>query len=173
MTWLTFWWLVVIVVGAGVPMLAYVVMGRILRRAVPDPARRGKAWGRKLKVHRGPGIWRHVVLLIVAALSGVIVLPLGFGVPLPIRLSVWATLALVLIMIALVYAQLVSGHWREKRFYNRLEREGHLICPDCHYSLAGHAAGGHCPECGYAFTPESLVEDWTDVKTLARRRASP
>ncbi len=54
-----------------------------------------------------------------------------------------------------------------KHLFDRLEREGFLVCPDCHYSLAGHAGGGRCPECGYAFTPESVVADWSAVRALA------
>ncbi len=63
---------------------------------------------------------------------------------------------------------IAGGVWwirgRRRRFFARLEREQQLLCPDCHYSLAGHAGGGRCPECGYEFTPESLRDDWQDVR---------
>lgn len=181
MTWQTLWWLVLFVVGAGVPVLVYVVVGRVFRRwAVRDPARRHKALIRK---HKAPGSrpWGFVGVLIMASLGGGTFLPYEFGVPfpIPIDLSLTVTFRLIQVMLCLyfvvtilTFAEMNINLWREKRFYDRLEREEHLICPDCHYSLAGHTAGGHCPECGYTFTPESLVEDWTDVRKLARRRPS-
>ncbi len=162
--------LCLVILGVAIPVAAWVLVGRRLRRAVPDPERRGRAWKRKLKVHRGMGPWHQVSTLVVAFLAAVIVLRLTFHVPFPVPLSLQGTLLLIGVMVTIVYAQLVAGHLRERRFYRRLVEHGFGLCPECHYSLAGHAEGGRCPECGYAFTPDSLVEDWSDVMKMARNR---
>lgn len=161
-----------LLIGVGLPLLAWVLLGRSLRRAVPDQARRGRAWGRKLRIERGSALWRNLCLSVVCFLAGVVVLRLRFGIRFPIRLSLWATLVLMGVMIVLVYVQLYMGHRRTNRFFNHLEAEDHLRCPDCHYSLSAHRQGSRCPECGYEFTPESLLADWADVKKMARRRGA-
>ncbi len=173
MTWPTFWWLVLFVLCTGAVPLGWAVVGRVYHRwAVRDPVRRSEARARRRKVP-GSGIRRHIGFLIVVSLQFGLTFPLGIFGPLQVRLLevVLGLIASLLyplcIGVVLVTAWSVLNLWREKRFFDRLEREEHLICPDCHYSLEGHAAGGHCPECGYTFTPESLVEDWTDVRKLA------
>ncbi len=182
MTWMTLWWLVLFVVGASVFPLAWVAVGRVYHRwAVRDPVRRSKARARRRKVP-GSGPWNFVAFLIIGSLWGGIFLPYEFGVPFPVTVDFSSAVTFRLIavvsyletvVVAFAFAWSFLSFWREKRFFDCVEREEHLICPDCHYSLEGHAAGGHCPECGYTFTPESLLEDWADVKKLARRRVSP
>ncbi len=161
--------LVLILIGVGVPLAGYVWLGRRLRRAVPDPERRGRAWRRKLLVERGHGPWRQIILLAVVLIAGVVMLRLWLG-RYAIDISIWGVFVLIGMMVALVYAQLILGHVREHRFYTELERLDHRLCPDCHYSLAGHTDGGRCPECGHGFTPETLLADWSDVKAMARWR---
>jgi len=168
-SWFAFF---LIIVGVGTPVLAWFILGNRLRRAVPDPEARHDAWVRKLRVQRGSGLWNQIGLYAVVLLAMVLVARFALGANSPVRMSLPLTLALMMVMVLLVYGQLIMGHLREKRFFERLERHGHLVCPDCHYSLAGHTGGGRCPECGYAFTPESLVVDWTNVKKMARMRGA-
>ncbi|MBN1344880.1 MAG: hypothetical protein JXQ73_19455 [Phycisphaerae bacterium] len=166
--------LFLVLLSAGLPATAWMLLARSLRRAVPDPARRGRAWQRKLKVQRGAGPWDRLCFAAVVLLASVILLRLLLDARFPLRIPFWSTTALIFAMIALVYAYLYAGHRREKRFFATLQQSHHLICPDCHYSLAGHTHGGTCPECGYTFTPDSLIEDWLDTMKMARiRRSSP
>ncbi len=86
---------------------------------------------------------------------------LSTGVGWAVSLSVFFALMTVIICLALL-----TG--RRRAFFERLEKEGWLICPECHYSLAGHPDGGCCPECGFEFTPESLRADWEKVVEASR-----
>jgi len=80
------------------------------------------------------------------------------------RAMPWGTW--VLVSVVLLFGLFIWDMSRRRDLIDRLEREKHLICPDCHYSLVAHATGGRCPECGYDFTPESLLQDWADVKVF-------
>ncbi len=78
-----------------------------------------------------------------------------------------AVLVVVVVGGVLVTAHLYVGARRSRRLYDRVVRANFYLCPDCHYSLVGHAGGGTCPECGYTFDYETLVRDWGDVWKLA------
>jgi uncharacterized paraquat-inducible protein A len=97
-----------------------------------------------------------IVLIIVANLVAKGSLRMG---------SFYAVMLAPLVLLGCLFGW--SWHRRE-RFFQRLESEEYLICPDCHYLLKGHTGGGRCPECMYEFTPESLRADWAAVEKLAR-----
>ncbi|MBN1343420.1 MAG: hypothetical protein JXQ73_12105 [Phycisphaerae bacterium] len=75
--------------------------------------------------------------------------------------------ALMLLVIVVMILQPLMIHRRRKRFFLHLESQANMLCPDCHYRLDAHRQGGRCPECAYAFTPESLNQDWADVKAIS------
>ncbi len=179
MAWLVSWWSALILfVVPLVIVLASVIRG--MRRSVPDPDKRRKAHARRKMLYRRPGPRVYALFILGIVLScvvsisyGFVILHFSYGVKLSTRLSVWVAPALLWVAVILQLVGFRAQRRQERRFLDRLEGEDHLICPDCHYSLAGHGEGGRCPECGYTFTLESLVEDWGDVKKLARRRHSP
>jgi len=178
MAWLTSWWSALILFVVPLVITLGLVL-RGVRRTVPDADRRRKAQARRSMLYRRPGprVYALFVLGIVLSCvvfisSGFVILHLSYGAKLSTRLSVWVAPALLWMALFLQFVGFRAQRRHERRFLERLEREDHLICPDCHYSLAGHGQGGQCPECGYTFTLESLVDDWVDVKKLARRRRS-
>jgi fatty acid desaturase len=137
------------------------------RRMVPDPDRRARARRRGRRV---PGLARDMSFLLwfMFLLTSVIALRFGwagFGVS-------WIGGTLFVLVTLLYGVASIIGAARQKRFLERLMRHNYLVCPDCHYSLIGHMEGGNCPECGYGFTAESLVEDWADVTRIMGYRTS-
>lgn len=52
--------------------------------------------------------------------------------------------------------------WRERSLRRRAEAYGYLVCDECTYDLRG-VETGVCPECGQAFTADTLKERWTEA----------
>ncbi|MBN1345619.1 MAG: hypothetical protein JXQ73_23205 [Phycisphaerae bacterium] len=73
-------------------------------------------------------------------------------------------------------AWLIFKKAHARKMFQQIASEDWQVCPDCRYSLRGHADGRssplsnisllRCPECSYLFTPESLLRDWADTVTL-------
>ncbi len=58
---------------------------------------------------------------------------------------------------------LVIHTWLESKIrgVNRtMARSSWMICPSCRYELEGLSSKGVCPECGDAYTTESLARAW-------------
>ncbi len=166
---------------AGLIVMLILIRWLQTRRLVPDRARRRKAQERIQKGYDAYDTWSYVsivlgvlvmaILFVSGALIGRLALSYGWSFLLSPWL-VWPFLAVVgLAGLLVAFSPMYVGIRGWRQFLAQLEQEKHLICPDCHYSLAGHREGGHCPECGYEFTPESLLEDWRDVKRLSGRGA--
>lgn len=51
-----------------------------------------------------------------------------------------------------------------------MEAMGFRVCPHCRYDLGALEAEGACPECGRAFNPETLVQDWALYFSAVPRR---
>lgn len=92
---------------------------------------------------------------------------------LPIVRGGWMGVAVSLAVIAAVLA---AGHLSERPQRLAARRLIHArsklyrICP-CGYDLAGSPIEGLCPECGDAYTPQSLKEHWeggTDEQVVAK-----
>lgn len=64
--------------------------------------------------------------------------------------------------IAIMFAVIAWRFWREGRLRRRAEACGFLLCDDCTYDLRG-VETGVCPECGEAFTAQTLRERWTET----------
>ncbi|MBN1344879.1 MAG: hypothetical protein JXQ73_19450 [Phycisphaerae bacterium] len=140
------------------------------KRAIPDRSRRMRAGARFAKIGGSARKWIRLGII-----------TLGLTAAVPVVLSV-ASFAYGSTNVAGLFLEITFGlvialamlfdvrHSRSQRFFRRLQQEDYLVCPDCHYALTGHRHGGHCPECGYQFTPESLFQDWTDVCRLAWKK---
>jgi len=137
-------------------------MSRSCCGKVTESPRRQKALARKRRLSPMSGYVGLVPLVFVTVLLLFDVSVNRLGAP---WLGGFLSLC-VLALLGLIGAGFVWGLLRRRRFFRRLEKRDFLVCPDCHYSLVAHAAGGRCPECGYAFTPESLLQDWRDVRTV-------
>jgi hypothetical protein len=62
----------------------------------------------------------------------------------------------------LIIAIIAWRFWREGLLRRRAEACGYLVCDDCTYDLRG-VETGVCPECGQAFTADTLKERWTEA----------
>lgn len=136
-----------------------------LKRSVPDRARQGAAL---LRIRNMAPWWYPYAEWGSVALMLPVALIVFLGGRLAVSLQVPPT-ALILLWL---YASSIGRYlWRRRRrrvLSRRLNDDNYLICPDCQYSLVAHASGGRCPECGYEFTPDSLIRDWQDVLACYR-----
>lgn len=149
-------------VAAGIGAWGYRV--HQTRKQVPAPARRRAARRRLRRFDILPWCVRALLWLLPAIAYPVYLLLL--------RTRHWNPVSTRFLLFAVLVGVVLYVHYswtqdRAREFLRRVKRMHYAICPDCHYSLAGHRQGGHCPECGYAFTPESIFHDWADVYRLA------
>jgi len=139
-------------------------------RRIPGRERRKRADARRRKLGRHISGWARWAVIAGCGVMGLGLVPMVIFLYLDIMLNVWTILVPFATGQAIVFVAAVFMSRRGRVFFRHLEDEGFGVCPDCGYSLAGHAEGGHCPECGYTFTPESLIEDWRDVYKISFRR---
>lgn len=52
-----------------------------------------------------------------------------------------------------------------------LRKRGYRVCPGCMYDLEALEESGKCPECGLAFSPESLKSTWEGLYTKLLQKA--
>ncbi len=132
---------------------------KLLHIGGPAQLRRDRAIIRRRMIQPFHGYYLNAFMLASSLIGLTIAVNAALGFRFPLR--VLPIVALLLVVFGGVWLMLLL---RRERFLYWLENQNYLICPDCHYSLAGHKDGGHCPECGYRFTPESLIADWADVR---------
>ncbi len=63
-----------------------------------------------------------------------------------------------------IIAVIAWRFWREGLLRRRAEACGFRLCDACTYDLRG-VETGVCPECGEAFTAQTLRERWTETGT--------
>ncbi len=134
---------------------------------LPDAARRDAASRRLLNLGSTTDLGCFFYAA-VSALGGLEVLARGLGgrfLITSVSEPVFILYLLILAAILFLPGALTCG--RMTRVVRRITQEQFRACPECHYSLMGHTADGTCPECGYAFTQESLEKDWADIRTLS------
>jgi ribosomal protein S27AE len=134
---------------------------KLLRLGGPEAMRRERAIIRRRMIEPFAGYYLYGFVLAGTLASALPLVSPRLGGILTWENSIWLIWGIVLLAFGGAWALFAL---RCERFFSRLEAQKYLICPDCHYSLAGHQEGGHCPECGYQFTPESLIADWADVR---------
>jgi len=163
MAWVT----IFLVVFAIASMIFVVVLQtREERRGVPDGDKRQRAAARLRPIMGYSPVLRFLdVNQINLILMSTLCLPAITGWK---AIPMWISPGITVVFVILGLVWFVRTRRRVSRFFDGLARQEFLICPDCHYALVAHAQGGRCPECGYAFTPETLQADWADVKVLAR-----
>lgn len=71
--------------------------------------------------------------------------------------------ALAIVALPLMAVSFIMSRRRRNRLISLIRQEDHLLCPFCHYSLAGSISSGRCPECGEAFQSHLLVTIWEEA----------
>ena len=139
-------------------------------RRIPGRDRRRRADVRRRRLVRRTAGWAWWGMLAGIGIMCLAFVPMVLFVYLDVMLHSQIMIIPLVPGYAIMFVAGVIWSRRRRTFFRRVEREGFRVCPDCGYSLAGHAEGGHCPECGYTFTPESLIEDWRDVYKVSLKR---
>ncbi len=134
------------------------------RTLVHDDSRRSLALGRLRKV-TGPPLVVHFAFAGLCTVIGLGDL-LRTGSMLVGLRHVGANLLVVASFLVIMVWIIWSGV-KLRKLMKHVELERLQVCPNCHYSLIGHSAGGACPECGYKFSSDSLLQDWMDIATLS------
>ncbi|MBN1344881.1 MAG: hypothetical protein JXQ73_19460 [Phycisphaerae bacterium] len=145
------------------------ILRRVAERSSKDARRRQAARIRMSKIHSLSTFWRLAPLLLIATFLLVLMLPVLGRVRFTLRLGPAGWFLLMALVLVGGYGLLFWNRLRARRFFEAVRGADHLVCPECHYSLLAHTQGGRCPECGYAFDPRTLHEDWKDIQHLARR----
>jgi hypothetical protein len=133
-----------------------------------EPRRDNAGWARRKRARtRADLIFPSEKYKFIVRIAPLFLLPIlsqlaGVRLPPFIILGV-LNLGVIILAAGIHYYAIV----RRKRFSQDLEDQRHLVCPDCHYILAGSLEQKRCPECGYTFTPDSLARDWADVNALS------
>jgi hypothetical protein len=148
-------WLVLPILVYLPVLVVMFVKWRLARRSMDPTLRRSLARRRHL-LHRDVYSRR---LLVIGLCLGVFVPVLNVAAP---GLGVVSSLIFDASILMIVVGATIM--WRRKLdFQARLRRDAWRICPHCLYSLQGLADMGICPECGGAYSPQSLQNDWRRV----------
>lgn len=81
--------------------------------------------------------------------------------------------AIPVILGSFLFAQLVIRPRRKREFQARLRACNDRICPQCMYSLEDGRPDGVCPECGTAYTDESLHSAWAFLHKAETKNQTP
>ncbi|MBN1343417.1 MAG: hypothetical protein JXQ73_12090 [Phycisphaerae bacterium] len=142
----------------------------LLRQPRPGVSDTERADGAFRRLHSVDGYVRHRYIMrgcLIAFFTAALIVLAKRVIP----GITFSTEAGAFVMSSALLAGIAGRHlvrYRREKFFRRVRALDHLTCPDCHHRLDTHREGGACPECGYAFTPESLRQDWEDVEELSQ-----
>lgn len=144
-----------------------VVAERIGRRLKPgeiihDPERRRRAEERAL---RFSGVERYLNVANWAVLAFVAIVmwnPLDSE-----RFQVVIERHLHLALPAILLLPAAQAAWERRQVLAAMledEHKGFTRCPDCGGAISDKSTAGQCEACGHAYSPESLKQDWADIR---------